>query len=212
MHNFHLQERRFALLLERLPQADQITVQKAYDHAKRSHEGQLRDGGSPYIIHPLRVAMLLLEIGETDVSVISAALLHDTVEDCDDTVEGIQEQFGEKIAHLVQDLTRERSPDETEAMKKVAKPHKFRWYLTEACVDACKIKSADVIDNMRSWQFIPTDHPTKNKFPRWCNDADMFYEPLTKKAGPEYFELFRDLAIEYQNMPQFHDYLKKSYE
>lgn len=211
-NNLSLQERRFALLLgDTFSQSDQIRIGKALTHASRAHDGQERDDGVPYIIHPIRTAIFLIEHEETDPDLIIATLLHDVVEDCDDTIEDIKETYNERVASLVKDATRERPEDETEEMKREAKPRKFRWYIAEASVDSCKIKSADVIDNMRCWQFIPQGHKTRDKFPRWCNEASTFYGDLTKKAGDQYYETFKELAREYQSMPQFHDYLTGDY-
>lgn len=210
-NNINLQERRFALLLDLFESGDQVRIQKALEHAKNAHEGQLRDDGVPYIIHPIRVATLLIDHGERDANVIIAALLHDVVEDCEDTIEDVEQEYNGTIAALVKDATRERPEVETEEMKREAKPKKFRWYIAEASIDSCKIKSADVIDNMRCWQFIPAEHPTRDKFPRWCSEAEAFYPELTKKAGDNYYETFLELAAEYQTMPQFHDYLKGVY-
>lgn len=210
-NNLTLQERRFALLLDMFESSEQVRIQKAFEHAKRAHAQQLRDDGIPYIIHPLRVATLLIDHGERDVNLIIAALLHDVVEDCEDTIEDIRTLYGEPVAVLVQDATRERPAVETEEMKRESKPKKFKWYIAEASVDSCKIKSADIIDNMRCWQYIEQGNSTRDKFPRWCSEAETFYPALTKKAGMAYYETFRDLAESYQSMPQFHDYLKGVY-
>lgn len=211
-NNLVLQERRFALLLDDMfSGSDQVQISKALNHASHAHDGQQRDDGVPYIIHPIRTAIFLIEQGETDVDLIIAALLHDVVEDCDDTIEDIRRMYTDRVARLVQDATRERPVQETEAMKREAKPRKFRWYIHDASQDSCKIKSADVIDNMRCWQFIPDGNSTRDKFPRWCNEADTFYTDLTKKAGPEYYEQFRQLAVSYQTMPQFQAYLLGDY-
>jgi GTP pyrophosphokinase len=186
-------------------------IAQALNHATHAHEGQVRDDGVPYIIHPIRVARLLIDHGERDPNLIIAALLHDVVEDCADTIEEIESTYGIHIASLVNDATRERPEVETEEMKREAKPKKFKWYIAEASSDSCKIKSADVIDNMRSWQYIAPGHPTREKFPRWCNEAETFYPALTKKAGDMYYDTFRELATAYQSMPQFHEYLKAVY-
>lgn len=211
-NNLSLQERRFALLLDDVfTESDQIRIGKALEHAKRAHDGQMRDDGVPYIIHPIRTAIFLIEHGETEADLIIATLLHDVVEDCDDTIDDIANMYTDRVVSLVKDATRERPEVETEEMKREAKPRKFRWYIAEASADSCKIKSADVIDNMRCWQFIPEGHPTQQKFPRWCNEAATFYRDLTKKAGDAYYETFRELAADYQQMPQFHDHLTGDY-
>jgi GTP pyrophosphokinase len=211
-NNLTLQERRFALLLDDVfSESEQIRIGKALEHARRAHDGQRRDDGVPYIIHPIRTAIFLIEHEETDADLIIATLLHDVIEDCNVTIQDILTMYNERVAHLVKDATRERPEHETEAMKRDAKPRKFRWYIAEACQDSCKIKSADVIDNMLSWQFIPQGHATREKFPRWCSEAETFYPELTKKAGQKYYETCRNLVRAYQQMPQFRDYLTGDY-
>ncbi len=78
---------------------------RAYGFAEKAHAGQERLTGDPYISHPLAVANILAEI-QADPMAIAAALLHDTVEDTDVSIEDIQEQFGERIAHLVAGVTK----------------------------------------------------------------------------------------------------------
>ena len=80
-------------------------IDKAFKFARDAHKGIRRRSGEPYIMHPLAVATIVSqEIGLGSTS-ISAALLHDVVEDTDYTVEDIEAQFGEKIARIVSGLT-----------------------------------------------------------------------------------------------------------
>lgn len=210
--NLTLQEETFSHLLEAFPELQQQQIQAAYAHATKAHTGQERDGGIPYIVHPLRVSIILLKAGEKDANIIIAALLHDVVEDCTDTIDDIEELYNAEVAVLVKDATRERPDNETAGMKRIAKPKKFRWYIEEASVDSCKIKTADVIDNMRSWQYIPKEHTSTAKFPRWCDEAMTFYPELTTKAGPAYVTLWNTILAEYQSLPQFQPYLTTTYE
>ena len=81
-------------------------IDKAFKFARDAHQGIRRRSGEPYIMHPLAVATIVSqEIGLGSTS-ISAALLHDVVEDTDYTVEDIKAQFGEKIARIVDGLTK----------------------------------------------------------------------------------------------------------
>ncbi len=80
-------------------------VDKAYQLAAKSHEGQHRNTGEPYIDHPLQVALLLVDLG-MDAPSLCAALLHDVVEDTVVSMEDIRAQFGEEIANLVDGVTK----------------------------------------------------------------------------------------------------------
>ena len=79
---------------------DTKLIKKAYDFANKAHGGQLRKDGKPYIIHPVEVAYILADLG-FDEDVVSAALLHDVVEDCGYTVSQIAELFNPEVAKLV---------------------------------------------------------------------------------------------------------------
>ena len=78
---------------------------KAYSYALKYHEGQKRESGEDYIIHPLYVAYILATM-HADVSTICAALLHDVIEDTDATYEEIKENFGDEVASLVDGVTK----------------------------------------------------------------------------------------------------------
>ncbi|MCX7986222.1 MAG: HD domain-containing protein [Bacteroidales bacterium] len=80
---------------------------KALDFAAQQHIFQRRKGSFniPYINHPIRVSYLLIQCGETDVELLSAALLHDVIEDTQATAEEIASMFGEKVASIVSEVT-----------------------------------------------------------------------------------------------------------
>ena len=77
----------------------------AYEYAAQCHEGQVRSSGEPYIIHPVAVAYILLELG-MDTDTLCAALLHDVVEDTAATREDVQKRFGHDVAMLVEGVTK----------------------------------------------------------------------------------------------------------
>ncbi|MCD8078593.1 MAG: HD domain-containing protein, partial [Lachnospiraceae bacterium] len=87
------------------PSDDLSQVEKAYRIAVKQHEGQLRKSGEPYIIHPLRVAIILAEL-EMDKESIIAGILHDVVEDTDMTLEDVEREFGSDVALLVDGVTK----------------------------------------------------------------------------------------------------------
>ncbi|MBR3588510.1 MAG: HD domain-containing protein, partial [Clostridia bacterium] len=80
-------------------------IDKAYNMAKDAHEGQLRYSGQPYIIHPVAVATILVDLCMDYQSVV-AALLHDTVEDTDVSIENVKNDYGEDVAKLVDGVTK----------------------------------------------------------------------------------------------------------
>ncbi|MDO8600277.1 MAG: RelA/SpoT family protein, partial [bacterium] len=88
-----------------LSEGELSLIQRAYDFAKKAHEGQTRSSGEPYITHPVAVAMKLAEM-RLDVATICAALLHDVCEDTSCSSETIKKEFGEEIAFLVEGVTK----------------------------------------------------------------------------------------------------------
>src|ERR1051325_6074685 len=86
------------------PKADIRLLQKAYDTAARWHEGQYRKSGDPYITHPLAVATILANLG-MDTTTLVAALMHDTIEDTDYSIERMRGEFGGEVALLVDGVT-----------------------------------------------------------------------------------------------------------
>ena len=95
---------------EYMTEAEVKDIERAYQFAKDEHEGQFRRSGEPYIIHPVQVAGILVDIG-LDATTIVAALLHDVVEDTDITLEELTERFGADVAMLVDGVTKLKLAD-----------------------------------------------------------------------------------------------------
>ena len=84
---------------------DQNLIMQAYTLSETKHDGQKRASGEDYIVHPLNVALNLLNLGG-DRDMIIAGLLHDVVEDTDTTLDQLREMFGEDVAMLVDGVTK----------------------------------------------------------------------------------------------------------
>jgi (p)ppGpp synthase/HD superfamily hydrolase len=124
---------------------------KAASYAAHKHRHQIRrDGKTPYIAHPFRVAMIVRDLFETnDEEVIAAALLHDTIEDTATDYDDVKEFFGVRVADMVSALTKDmRLPD-------AKRESEYDRQLAEGPWEARLIKLADVYDNI-------TDAPTSN--------------------------------------------------
>jgi len=127
-----------------------VRIQKAFEFANNAHTGVKRKSGEPYIIHPIAVAKIVVEeIGLSATSII-AALLHDVVEDTDYTLEDISNLFGEKVAQIVDGLTKLRG--EFNAQHDSKQAHNFRKMLMTLSDDVrvILIKLADRLHNMRT--------------------------------------------------------------
>ncbi len=183
--NLSLQQWRLWRWAKNASATDQRRLHEAVALATLAHRGQWRDNGSPYILHPIRSALILaeeLKVGDADLCI--AAILHDVIEDSTvTTLAEIKKLFGSRVARLVKNNTRPRQENETEAHKRVAKPRKLRATM-RADRETRLVKCADILDNMRDWQSIPVEHSSRKKFPRWFDEAKRFYLPLAQKTDP----------------------------
>lgn len=129
------------------PDADIPTLRTAYLLAEDAHRGQTRKSGDPYITHPLAVTLILAELG-AETTTLTASLLHDTVEDTEVTLDQVRTGFGEKVAYLVDGVTKLEKVDYGAA----AEPETFRKMLvaTGSDVRVMSIKLADRLHNMRT--------------------------------------------------------------
>lgn len=124
-------------------------IKKAYIYAKEKHFGQFRLTGEEYIIHPLNVAYILTRI-KADFETLSAALLHDVVEDCDVNIEDIKKHFGPNIASLVDGVTKiSRLKFSSDSDMTINNQRKILVGLSED-VRVIIIKLADRLNNMQT--------------------------------------------------------------
>ncbi len=157
-------------------------VLKAFDFANEAHKDVRRRSGEPYILHPIAVARIVVsEIGLGCKS-ICAALLHDVVEDTDYTVEDIQRFFGEKIASLVDGLTKIKTAldnDNKSGKPSLQAENSKRILLTlNEDVRIVLIKLADRLHNVRTIQFMP-----EYKRDKILSETMYIFIPLAHRLG-----------------------------
>ncbi|MBI5064946.1 HD domain-containing protein [Candidatus Woesearchaeota archaeon] len=122
--------------------------QKAKLFAYKAHDGVLRkDGVTPYIEHPKAVVGILRSVGIQDDVILSAAWLHDVVEDCDVSLETVRKEFGDSVANLVDGMTQRNDKNESD--------EEYHNRIISNNNDVRTIKLADVLHNMRSITSIP---------------------------------------------------------
>ncbi len=136
-----------AMMAAGVPRFDGGRLVRAYRFAEAAHDGQMRDEGTPYIEHPIRVALILWEeLGVRDVDMLVAALNHDVLEDCDWLDAGVLEgALGERPTGFIQDVTKPRVPD----AEKAQRDQVYLDGLPKLCHESRLIKLADRIDNLR---------------------------------------------------------------
>ncbi|MDD7582378.1 RelA/SpoT family protein [Corynebacterium sp. 32222D000AT] len=140
------------------PRADVELLNNAYETAERLHEGVMRKSGDPYITHPLAVATIAAEIG-MDTTTVAAALLHDTVEDTDYSLEDLTGDFGPEVARLVDGVTKL----DKVALGAAAEAETIRKMIVAMAQDprVLVIKVADRLHNMRTMRFLPPEKQAK---------------------------------------------------
>jgi guanosine-3',5'-bis(diphosphate) 3'-pyrophosphohydrolase len=157
------------------PKADVALIERAYAAAEKAHTGQKRKSGEPYITHPVAVAQILADLGIGS-KTIAAALLHDTVEDTDYTLDLVRADFGDEIAMLVDGVTKldklkygDSAQAETVRKMVVAMSKDIRVLV---------IKLADRLHNARTWGFVP-EESAKRK----AQETLEIYAPLAHRLG-----------------------------
>lgn len=155
--------------------------QRAVDFAYQTHSSQLRESGEPYIIHPLEVARLVMDMG-MDAASVTAAVLHDAVEDGDNiTVADIEAKFGPEVAKLVDGVTKlTKSGQQTYITKKQEQSENLRklFLAIAADVRVVIIKLADRLHNMRTLAYC---NPYKRM--RKAKETLEVYAPLAHRFG-----------------------------
>ena len=157
------------------PRSDTGLVLRAYRVADRAHTGQTRKSGDPYITHPVAVATILAEIGMTPTT-LAAALLHDTVEDTDYSLEQLREDFGDEIAVMVDGVTKldkieygAAAQSETVRKMIVAMSRDIRVLV---------IKLADRLHNARTWKYVPASSSGRK-----AKETLEIFAPLAHRLG-----------------------------
>jgi GTP pyrophosphokinase len=184
---------------------DRKFVQKAIDFAVEYHGSQKRASGDPYYEHPISVAKILAEL-KLDVGSIVTALLHDTVEDTEATIELIKEEFGSEIAYIVNGVTKlDKINFRTESEKQAENFRKFLMAISED-IRVLLVKLADRLHNMRTLHYIKK--PEKRK--RIAKETMDIYAPLAERIGIHKIKAeLQDIAFKELNPDAYDSVLKR---
>ncbi len=176
--------------LEVDPDCDLELLQRAYVFSAKVHEGQERVSGEPYLIHPLEVAGLLLELRMDSVTV-AAGLLHDTIEDGVTSLEEVQRLFGDEVAFLVEGLTKISKVEYSSARERQAESFRKMLVAMSKDIRILLIKLADRLHNMRTLAALPED-----KARRIAQETLDIYVPLAHRLGIDWMRReLEDLAF-----------------
>jgi len=174
-------------------------INKAFNFARQAHQGVKRLSGEPYIMHPIAVAQIACEeigLGSTS---ICCALLHDVVEDTDYTVEDIRNIFGEKIAQIVDGLTKISGGIFGDQASAQAESFKKLLLTMSEDIRVILIKISDRLHNMRT---LGSQLP--NKQYKIAGETLYIYAPLANRLGlNKVKEELEDLSFRYEHPEEY---------
>jgi len=160
------------------PNVNEDLVNRAYIYAMKMHGAQKRASGDLYFSHPLEVAGIMTEM-KMDAATICTALLHDTVEDTDATIEEIKDLFGDEVARLVDGVTKLSRIEFQSAQEKQAENFRKLVLAMSEDIRVLLVKLADRLHNMRTLHHIVK--PDKRK--RIALETIEIYAPLAERIG-----------------------------
>ncbi len=213
--NIHSIKEASSLLLSR---TNTPKIKKALNFAIKAHEGQKRKSGEDYVVHPILVATITSYFNDNE-DVITAAILHDVVEDTPYTIYYIKDEFGEEVANLVEGLTkiveiRDNSLIPSHSNEKLAKSAlTFRKMLLSSIKDirVLVIKLCDRLHNMLTLDALPS-----HKQKRIAEETLVVYAPIAHRLGIATIKnLLEDLAFKYllpEEYKKIDEYIQKNKE
>lgn len=192
-------------LKPRLKKGDRELVRTAFEMAADAHKEMRRKSGEPYILHPLAVAQICVD--EIGLGVRSAicALLHDTVEDTEVTLEDVERAFGPEIAHIVDGLTKISTVIDSNTS--TAQAENFKKILLTLADDprVILIKLADRMHNMRT-----LDSMSREKQLKIASETVFIYAPLAHRLGLYNIKSeMEDLSMKYTEQQTYRDIAKR---
>ncbi len=177
---------------QHLPGADIELIDKAVEYANVKHKFQKRKDGSPYIIHPLAVAEVVVEMG-LDIDAVLGALLHDCIEDTDASHDEIEKLFGATVAELVEGVTKLTKANFSTTEQAQMENLRKMFMAMSKDIRVVLIKIADRLHNMRTMQY---QSPAKQILK--CRETMDIYAPLAHRLGMQKIKWeLEDLSLRY---------------
>ncbi len=182
---------------------DAKLLRAAFDLAVEAHKEQRRKSGEPYILHPIEVARICVEEIGLGPTAAVCALLHDVVEDTDVTLKDIHEQFGDRVALIVDGLTKLDSLHESESPQAENLGKVLRTMLSD--VRVVLIKMADRLHNMRTMKSMP-EHKQK----KIAAETSFIYAPVAHRLGLHKIKTeLEDICFKIEHPEEFKDIARK---
>ena len=189
-----------AAIARRMPTADMDLIDKAVHYADDKHRQQKRKDGSPYIIHPLAVAEIVVEMG-LDMDAILGALLHDCIEDTDASHEEIEKLFGPTVAELVEGVTKLTRANFSSTEEAQMENLRKMFMAMSKDIRVVLIKIADRLHNMRTMQYQSSAKQVIK-----CRETMDIYAPLAHRLGMQKIKWeLEDTSLRYLNPSEYND-------
>ena len=186
------------------PHADVKLIRKAYDLANAAHAGQKRASGEDYIIHPLCVAKILTEL-QIDATTITAALLHDVVEDTTYSQSQMEDIFGPEVAMLIDGVTKLGKIKYQSKVEQQSENYRKLFLAMAKDIRVIMIKLADRLHNMRTLKFVKEE-----KQKRIAKETIEVYAPLANRLGISNIKWeLEDLCLRYLEPEFYYDLVEK---
>ena len=182
------------------PNADTDLIRRAYELADAAHKGQKRVSGEDYIIHPLAVAKILTDLQIDDIT-ISAAILHDVVEDTTHTLDEMRERFGDEVAMLIDGVTKLGRIQYKSKEEQQLESYRKMFLAMAKDIRVIMIKLADRLHNMRTLKYMRED-----KQKRIARETIEIYAPLANRLGISNVKWeLEDLCLRYLDPKAYYD-------
>jgi len=192
------------VLKAKLKPGDKVLLRRAFEMAAEAHKTMRRKSGEPYILHPLAVAKICVEEIGLGIRSTICALLHDTVEDTDITLEDVKREFGIEIAKIVDGLTKISTVMDANSSQQAENFKKILLTLTDD-PRVILIKLADRLHNMRTLDSMKTEKQLKVS-----SETIYVYAPLAHRMGLYNIKTeLEDLAMKYLEPDSFRFIAKK---
>lgn len=168
-------------------------LKAAYDFSAAAHEGQKRQTGEPYFIHPCAVVNILDDLGFDDVSTLVAAFLHDVLEDTPVTSDELEQKFGKEVLELVEGVTKLDKIKFVSAEDEQAENLRKMFFAMAKDYRVIIIKLADRLHNMRTLDALKPEKQIKI-----ATQSLKIYAPLAGRLGLSFVKCeLEDLAMRY---------------
>jgi guanosine-3',5'-bis(diphosphate) 3'-pyrophosphohydrolase len=191
-------------LRPKLKKGDRELVRQAFEMAAEAHKTMRRKSGEPYILHPIAVAMICVEEIGLGVRSTICALLHDTVEDTDLTLEDVEQEFGNEITKIVDGLTKISSVMDTNTSQQAENFKKILLTLTDD-PRVILIKLADRLHNMRT-----LEHMKREKQLKIASETVWVFAPLAHRMGLYNIKTeLEDLSMKYMEPENYKEIARK---